>query len=67
MSSYTDLPRAGETEDDSVINWRFDQLSTLGFNDVEAVLLAYSDLDLHLTRTLIARGCPPDLAAKIAL
>jgi len=67
LSSYTDLPTTGETEDDAVINWRFDQLSTLGFNDVEAVLLAYSDLDLHLTRTLIARGCPPDLAVKIAL
>jgi hypothetical protein len=56
-----------EDEDDPVLAWRFDQFSALGFDEIQAVLLANSDVDLHLTRSLIARGCPPTLAAKIAL
>jgi hypothetical protein len=39
----------------------------LGFGDAEAFLLARSELNLHLVRTLIGHGCPADLAVKIAL
>ncbi len=56
-----------EEEDDPVVTWRFDQFSALGFDEIQAVLLANCDVDLHFTRTLIARGCPPTLAVKIAL
>ena len=68
MSSYAERqPTTSESEDDAVLTWRFDQLCGLGFDDVEAVLLAYSDLDLHRVRTLVAAGCPLQLAAEIAL
>jgi len=56
-----------EDEDDRVLGWRFDQLCSLGFGDGQALLLARSDLDLHLMRTLIGQGCPPALAVEIAL
>jgi hypothetical protein len=68
MSSHTRRqPTSTETEDDAVLSWRFDQLCALGFEDVEAVFLAYSELDLHQLRTLVAAGCPRELAVKIAL
>jgi hypothetical protein len=54
-------------DEDPVVNWRFDQFFSLGFDEIQAVLLANSDVDLHLTRTLIGQGCPPTLAVKIAL
>ena len=53
--------------DEAVLNWRFDQFRALGFDEIQAVLLAQSELDLHVTRSLIAQGCPPSLAIKIAL
>lgn len=53
-------------EDERVLNWRFEQFFTLGFDAIQAVLLASSEVDLHLTRTLIGQGCPPSLAIKIA-
>jgi hypothetical protein len=68
MSSHTQHhPTTAESEDDAVLSWRFDQLCLLGFEDVEAVFLAYSELDLHLLRRLVAAGCPHQLAVKIAL
>jgi hypothetical protein len=53
--------------EEAVMNWRFDQFCLLGYDEVQAVLLANSDVDLHLTRTLIGNGCPLELAVKIAL
>ena len=68
MSSHTRRhATTTESEDDAVLTWRFDQLCSLGFEDVEAVFLAYSELDLHLLRRLVASGCPRELAVKIAL
>ena len=68
MSSHTRRHAATtESEDDAVLNWRFDQLCALGYEDVEAVFLAYSELDLHQLRTLLAAGCSRELAVKIAL
>ena len=57
---------AEDDEADAVLNWRFDQFCLLGYDEVQAVLLANSDVDLHLTRTLIGNGCPLVLAVKIA-
>ncbi len=50
-----------------MLSWRFDQLCSLGFDDGQAFVLARCDLDLHLLRTLIRQGCPPDLAIEIVL
>ena len=67
MISSTDQPAPHEEEDDRVLDWRFEQLSKLGFDDVHAFVLARSELDLPLIRKLIGLGCPLDFAVKIAL
>jgi hypothetical protein len=56
-----------ELEEGRVARWRFGQFRSLGFEDVEAWLLAASAADLHLTRSLVAAGCPLHLALKIAV
>lgn len=50
-----------------VARCRFDQFRSLGFGDEQAWLLVCSDADLHDTRSLVAAGCPLDLALKIAV
>jgi hypothetical protein len=67
MTPSTNRPPVREDEDDRVTSWRFEQLCSLGFGDGQALLLARSDLDLHMLRTLIRQGCPPALALEIAL
>jgi hypothetical protein len=67
MVPFTDRPAAGEGEDDPVASWRLEQLSSLGFDESQAFLLAHSELDLHLLRTLLGRKCPVELAVRIAL
>jgi hypothetical protein len=54
-------------EESHVARWRFGQFRSLGFEDVEALLLAASAADLHVTRSLVAAGCPLHLALKIAV
>jgi hypothetical protein len=56
-----------ETDEmDPMVRWRHDQLSGDGFDRLLALRLAY-DLrwDLHALLELHARGCPPELAARI--
>jgi len=48
--------------------WRFDQLTTLGFDAVEATLMAEDVyVDLAQARRLIAMGCPVETAYRILL
>ena len=54
------------TEITRVVSWRFDQFRSLGFGLEQACLLVSSGADLHLTRSLVAAGCPLDLALEIA-
>ena len=57
-----------ETESERVERWRTDELLRVGFDFETAVLLAAeSEVDLHGALDLVARGCPPDLAARILL
>jgi hypothetical protein len=56
-----------DLEESRVARWRFDQFRWLGFGDEHAWLLVFSDADLHDTRSLVAAGCPLDLALKIAI
>jgi hypothetical protein len=56
-----------DVEENRVARWRFDQFRWLGFGDEHAWLLVFSDADLHETRSLVAAGCPLDLALKIAM
>jgi hypothetical protein len=69
ISSTTELcpTPADEFEDDLVFRWRLEQFSLLGFEVVEAVVLAGSGADLHCARKLIADGCPLGIALQILL
>jgi hypothetical protein len=49
-----------------IVSWRVRRLVAAGFTRPEAVTLAHNpEVDLHAILDLIARGCPPELAARI--
>jgi hypothetical protein len=49
-----------------VVRWRHDQLTAAGFDALLALHLAHDQrVDLHELLELRARGCPPELAARI--
>ena len=58
-------PRGSENE--RVLDWRFDALEEAGFNPVAALVLAESGVDLHVAASLLANGCPQDTALRILL
>ena len=49
-----------------LVRWRTDRLLALGYPIREAASLALSDLDLHELEHLIEKGCPTEIAARIA-
>jgi hypothetical protein len=54
-------------EDDlRVLRWRIERLLALGYRRREATSLAASQVDIHELERLIARGCPPETAVRIA-
>ena len=56
------------SEVDVVRRWRFDELVRAGYNDEDALELAFHlDVDLHLATNLVRRGCPSRTAVRIAL
>ena len=56
------------SEVDVVRRWRFDQLVRAGYQDEDAIELAFHlDVDLHLLTNLVRRGCPSGTAVRIAL
>jgi hypothetical protein len=54
-------------EERRVLAWRYQQIRALGFERLQARLLAHSDAELALVRRLIKNGCPTALALKITL
>jgi hypothetical protein len=60
-------PEEHSAEEDRVLRWRYEEIRKLGLNRVESRLLAEAGADLNLLRRLVADGCPPDLALRIAL
>jgi hypothetical protein len=53
-------------EEQQIIEWRFEQLRRAGFGPELALDVAISTgIDLHQATSLLLRGCPPDLAARI--
>ena len=50
---------------DDVEDWRKHRLQAAGFDPTLAAELATTETDLHELLTLLDRGCPPDLAARI--
>jgi hypothetical protein len=56
------------SEVDAVRRWRFDELVRAGYEDEEAMELAFHlDVDLHFATNLLRRGCPSSTAVRIAL
>jgi hypothetical protein len=56
------------SELEAVMRWRFDQLVRVGYDDDDAILVAVDlDVDLHFAKQLVLRGCPSELAVRIAL
>ena len=56
------------SEVDAVRRWRFDELVRAGYEDDDAMELAFHlDVDLHLATNLVRRGCPSSTAVRIAL
>jgi hypothetical protein len=55
-----------EDEVSRVLAWRKRRLIALGYPVGEATLLACAPVDIHDVERLIERGCPRDLAIKIA-
>ena len=55
-------------ENDEVRRWRFDELLRAGYDDDDAMELAFHvDIDLHWATSLVRRGCPSSIAVQIAL
>jgi len=51
---------------DAVLEWRFDELERAGLAALDALRLALDiAFDIGALRTLVARGCPPAIAASI--
>jgi hypothetical protein len=56
---------AGDSEEVAVRLWRQEQFGRLGFDLIDARLLAESAADLGEARRLRRAGCPLDLAFRI--
>ena len=63
----TDEALEPSAEQEEVIRWRLSQILSLGIGQLDAQLLAETGADLGLLRRLVGQGCPPPLAARIAL
>jgi hypothetical protein len=51
---------------EDVLQWRRGLLVRAGFDErLAAGLAAATDIDLHELLSLVDRGCPPELAARI--
>ena len=49
-----------------VFAWRLERLLKLGYDQEQAAELADSRVDIHDIEKLIAAGCRPDIAARVA-
>lgn len=66
MSTVDELETVSEEE--RVLDWRREQLRTLGFDDCQADLLAFSpEVELARVRTLLRAGCDHVTAMRILL
>jgi hypothetical protein len=55
-------------ESNSIVAWRREQLTSVGYSDWDAeIVAARTDVDLHVACGLVAYGCPPALALRILL
>ena len=53
---------------EAVRRWRFEALIRAGYDDGDAIELAFhTEVDLHWAVELVRRGCPSGTAVRIAL
>jgi hypothetical protein len=63
-----DVHSPEETESARVERWRRQELERGGYDNESAARIAERhDVDLHDAVALVARGCPPEIAARILL
>ena len=68
MLAYDYRDEWRELEDElAVVAWRTERLLGLGYGLRQAAFLALSQVDVHELERLIARGCPPATAVRIAV
>jgi hypothetical protein len=62
------LEEAESPEVEAVLRWRFEELVRAGYDAGSALIIAgHSEVDLHVARHLLERGCPPETAIQIVL
>ncbi|MEK6275903.1 MAG: hypothetical protein AABM30_11280 [Actinomycetota bacterium] len=62
------IQRPRSSEQERVLDWRFDVLEAGGYNPVAALALANSPgIDLHRAVGLLSSGCSQDTALRILL
>jgi hypothetical protein len=55
-------------EYECVRSWRFEELLRAGYDEEDATEIAFHlDIDLHDAASLVRRGCPSGIAARIVL
>lgn len=47
--------------------WRLEELRRVGYDKEWAEMIAESDIDLNMARSLLERGCPVELALSILI
>ena len=62
MMPQPELPEPEQQPDNSVYEWRYEQLLDAGYPPEVALLLADSDADLHKACDYLASGCDPQTA-----
>jgi hypothetical protein len=57
-----------EVEAEEILRWRFQRLTSAGYQPRQAVVLASRiEIDLHEATDLVGRGCPSETALRILL
>jgi hypothetical protein len=57
-----------EVEAEEILRWRFQRLTSAGYQPPDAVMLASRvEIDLHEATDLVERGCPSETALRILL
>jgi hypothetical protein len=68
LTNAANTELALDTESERVTAWRACELMRAGYEPMMAAELAeHCEIDLHVARELVERGCPPELAAQILL
>ena len=66
--SLTEIEIVVDAEDERVVSWRAEELIRAGYDELDALELAFErQVDLHRAIDLLQRGCPPKTAVRILL